>query len=111
MEWLETVGVFLVGILVRFGLPIGITALLVWWFRQLDQRWQSEAELQRARVEVKNPGCWEINRCAEESRARCRAYANPDKPCWQVFRGTDGHLQERCLGCDVFRKAPVPIPV
>lgn len=111
MEWLETVGVFLVGVLVRFGLPIGITALLVYWFRQLDQRWQAAAELERSRVPVKNPGCWDINNCPAELRAGCRAYANQDKPCWQVFRGTDGHLQEKCLGCKVFRRAPVPIPV
>jgi len=26
----------------------------------------------------------------------------------EVFRGADGRLQEACLDCDVFRKAPVP---
>jgi hypothetical protein len=43
-------------------------------------------------------------------QAECRAFANQDRPCWQVYRQADGHLQERCLGCQVFRRSPVPIP-
>jgi hypothetical protein len=26
-----------------------------------------------------------------------------------VFRNRDGRLQERCIGCDVFRHSPVPV--
>lgn len=109
MDSLETLGVLVLGIVVRFVLPIGITALLVWYFRRLDQRWQMEAKLAANRPMPKNPGCWKINKCSAEKRAKCRAYANPDKPCWQVYRTTDGLLQERCLGCDVFKKAPIPV--
>ena len=109
MDSLDTLMVLVLGILVRFAIPIGVTAVLVWLFRKLDQRWQAEAELTTERVLPKNPGCWKINKCSAEDRAKCRAYKNPDKPCWQVFRDSEGLLQERCLGCDVFRKAPIPV--
>ena len=109
MESLDTLLVLILGILVRFAIPIGVTALLVWLFRKLDQRWQAEAELTTEKALAKNPGCWEINNCPEEQRARCRAFANPNMACWHVFRDSDGLLQEQCLGCDVFRKAPVPV--
>lgn len=109
MDSLETLGVLVLGFVVRFVIPIGVTALLVWYFRKLDQRWQTEAKLASGQVMPKNPGCWKINKCSPEQRAKCRAYANPDKPCWQVYRTTDGLLQEKCLGCDVFKKAPIPV--
>jgi hypothetical protein len=32
-------------------------------------------------------------------------------PCWQVFRGKDGQLQERCLACEIFRRSPAPVSV
>lgn len=109
MDALETFGILILGILVRFMIPIGVTALLVWFFRKLDQQWQEEAKQASVQAMPKNPGCWKINKCSAEQRAKCLAYANPDKPCWQVYRGSDGLLQDKCLGCDVFKKAPVPV--
>jgi len=44
MDALETFGILILGILVRFMIPIGVTALLVWFFRKLDQQWQEEAK-------------------------------------------------------------------
>ena len=109
MDSLETLGILALGVFVRFVIPIGVTALLVWFFRNLDHHWQEEAEQASVPVMPKNPGCWKIHKCSAEDRAKCRAYANPDKPCWHVFRDSDGLLQEKCLGCDVFKKAPVPV--
>ena len=109
MDSLETLGVLILGVVVRFGIPVGLTVLLVWFFRKLDRQWQAEAELAVEQVLPKNPGCWKVNKCSKEDRSKCMAYANPDKPCWHVFRDSEGLLQDKCLGCMVFRKAPVPV--
>src|SRR5574341_878058 len=70
-------------ILLRLGLPLAATALMVWLLQQLDARWQAEAERQQRatpRVVARVP-CWEIRQCPPESRATCPAYAQPDLPC------------------------------
>lgn len=109
MDAYSAIITFMIGIIVRFALPIGGTILMILVLRRWDQRWQQEAQEAGMRVTAHNIGCWEINQCTEESKAECKAYAQPDSPCWQVFRDGSGRLQERCLGCEVFRKAPVPV--
>ena len=105
---------FLLGMVLRIGVPVGVTAFLVWWFHRLDAHWQNQAE-QEVRPSgqnlVANRGCWNIKNCSPESRKVCRAYAHPETPCWQVFRSGDGSLQEKCLKCIVFSEAPVPAAV
>jgi len=97
----------------RFGLPVILTTLVIWLFRRLDDRWQAEAQVfqQRgaARSLVPAIRCWVLNDCPEERRQNCVAYQNQDIPCWQNFRAIDGSLKEKCLGCGVFRGAPVPV--
>lgn len=99
--------------LLRFGLPILLTVLVIWFFRRLDARWQAEAQESKASVSLENLvpviKCWVLNDCPEERREQCKAYQNQDVPCWQNFRAVDGALKESCLGCGVFRGAPVPI--
>ena len=111
MDVLEAVGVTLVGLVVRFGIPIVITILVVRWLRRLDARWQLEANKTRPRmaIAVLQARCWEQRGCPPERRASCPAYARPDVQCWQVFRDADGRLQEACLDCDIFKKAPAPV--
>jgi len=101
----------IIGLLLRFGIPVGLTAALVWLLKRLDSRWQAEAESNTdlKRSPVVNPGCWKIRACPKSERARCKAYARPEEPCWQVFRVQDGRLADKCLLCQVFRQAPVPI--
>lgn len=115
MEWADSVVALGFGLLLRLGIPLLITVLLVRWLLRLDERWQTEAKAQRSNtvstVQARNIGCWEIKGCTGEQLAGCQAHKNPETPCWQVFRASDGRLQERCLGCDVFRKSPVPIPL
>jgi len=111
VDVLEAIGVTLIGLVVRFGIPIVLTILIVMWLRRLDARWQLEANRTRPRAAVAampQVRCWEQRGCPPERRASCPAYARPDVACWQVFRGADGRLHEACLNCDVFRKAPVP---
>jgi len=111
MDWLDTTVTLVVGTVIRLGIPIVITVFLVMWLRRLDESWSKEAEVNlAATVEIaKNIGCWEINECAIENRETCLAYAQPDTPCWQVYRSDDGQLNEKCLACQVFRSAPAVV--
>lgn len=109
MEFGDTFLALLAGALMRLAIPIGVTASFVYLLTRLDKRWQSEAAPLQETVAPKNTGCWEVNGCSEAARAHCSAYAHPETPCWQHFRKENGLLQERCLGCDVFKKAPVPV--
>ena len=110
MEGIEAILSIVIGFLVRFGFPILITILAVYVLRRLDNRWIAEAEEEGLiKVAAKNPGCWNAKNCSAEKRAKCPAFKNQDVPCWQLFREEDGRMQENCLGCDVFIKAPVPV--
>ena len=103
----------LLGILLRFVLPIALTLLVVWYFRRLDAKWQLEAQQQlRARLVLaaaNRTPCWEQRQCSVERRADCPAYQSSPLPCWQVFRDQEGRLREACMECDVFLSAPVPV--
>lgn len=109
---LTGIGVVLLGIVVRFGLPIAATLLVIWLFQKLDAKWQVEARQQlQARMALaaaNHVPCWEQHPCTPEQRAACPAYQSNQMPCWQVFRDADGRLREACMECDVFLAAPVP---
>jgi len=110
MEWLTTTLTVVLGLLLRIAVPIIVTVLIVYLLKRLDERWKREADIGIDQlVKPGNIGCWEINKCPAAKLAECKAYQNPDTPCWQVFRTKDGRLQERCIGCDVFRHSPVPV--
>jgi hypothetical protein len=97
----------ILGFILRIGIPVAVTFVVVFLLKRLDDRWQTEAEEgAKARVMPANPGCWEINHCPSKLRAQCKAYAHPETSCWQVFRTKQGLLQEKCLGCKVFEQAP-----
>ncbi len=106
-------GAVLLGVLVRFGLPIAATLLVIWFFRRLDAKWQIEAQAQLRRqmavAAASHTPCWEQRQCSPERREMCAAYQNNHMPCWQVYRDKDGRLRESCLECDVFLAAPVPV--
>ena len=104
---MDTVLMFVLGLLLRIGIPVAVTALVFFLLRRLDKRWQNEA-LAIPVISSQRP-CWEIKDCSEEKRKDCPASAHPNIPCWQVFRTKNGLLREDCLGCDVFRLAPTPV--
>jgi hypothetical protein len=106
---MDVVLTFLLGILLRLGVPIAITALVLALLHRLDKRWQKEA-LALPIVSAGKP-CWEIKGCSEEKKKNCPAAAQSKAPCWQVFRTRDGVMKEACLGCEVFRQAPVPVRI
>ena len=96
------------GFALRLAIPVAITAVAIYFLRRLDTRWQAEAEEQLLLPVVEKPKCWEVNGCTPEMRATCAGYQS-ELPCWQAFREENGYLKERCLGCDIFRKAPIPV--
>ncbi len=110
MEWPTTLSAILLLILLRVAVPIAVTIAFVALLKWLDERWKKEADLEGSPVvQIGNIGCWEINNCPATARQECKAYNNPDMPCWQALRDKNGRLQERCIGCDVFRHAPMPV--
>ncbi len=113
MDQLLDFAAILLGLLLRYGVPIGITALLAWLLTRLDARWQEQADrrqvpLSTLGAEVRQVRCWETTECPRETRENCPAYAEPSVPCWQVFRKRDGRMREDCFTCQVFVEAPVP---
>jgi hypothetical protein len=104
---MDTVLTLVLGLLLRIGIPVAVTALIFFLLRRLDERWQKEA-LAIPVISSQRP-CWEIKGCSDEKRKNCPASAQPNVPCWQIFRTKNGLLWEECLGCDVFRLAPTPV--
>ncbi len=103
---MDVVFTFLLGVLLRLGIPIGVTALVLVLLHRLDKHWQQEA-LALPVVPAGKP-CWDIKGCAEDKKKNCPVATQSGIPCWQFFRTRDGVMKEACLGCDVFRQAPVP---
>jgi hypothetical protein len=102
---MDTVLTIVLGLLLRIGIPVGVTALVFFLLRRLDDRWQKEAQV--IPVITNQRPCWEMKDCSDEKRKNCPASTQPNIPCWQVFRTKNG-LREECLGCEVFRLAPAP---
>jgi len=103
---------FLIGILLRIGIPVGVTAVLIRWLRSLDTQWQEQASREGAAMglrQVVNCGCWKTMNCSAEKRSQCPAYARQEIPCWQVSRSKNGALQEKCLDCRVLKEAAIPV--
>jgi len=113
MNELSVVLTLMAGLLLRFGIPVGITALLVYVLRRLDQKWQREVELgaQSEIVQVSlfdKIRCWATNECSQENHDTCPAYLESGRPCWQVHRDASGAMRDECLECPVFQGAPIP---
>jgi hypothetical protein len=103
---MDAVLTFVLGLLLRIGIPVGVTVLVFSLLRRLDNHWQKEA--QALPVITSLQPCWQVKGCSEEKRKNCPASIQPNIPCWQVFRTRNG-LRDGCLECEVFRLAPAPI--
>jgi len=110
MEWINSVLVVLAGLGLRLAIPIGITLLAVYVLHKVDVRWQEEAALLPAQVDVEKPRCWDINACPAEKVKDCPVPDSPE-PCWQLHRQPNGYLAEACINCQVFHQAPIPAPI
>ncbi len=75
---------FVVGVVIRFAIPIGLTLVAIWFFRKLDQRWKAEAEeltrMQMAMATAKRTPCWEQKQCSPEKMRQL--------PCVRAERST-----------------------
>lgn len=103
---------FVLGVLLRVGVPLALTLVAALWLRRLDRRWQRDAdEIRRAVGSKSGLGvirCWLLHDCAPERREACPAFLDQKIPCWQHFRDGQGRLAHRCLGCEVFRRWMAP---
>jgi hypothetical protein len=95
----------LVGLAVRLAIPLLITVLVVLVLARLDRHWKSEAGSTPAGV--LKPECWRTNHCSAAKQKDCPGFTSA-LPCWQVFRRSNGYLDQKCLGCPVLVGAPVP---
>jgi hypothetical protein len=105
METLLSFLYIMAGLLLRLAVPILGTVLLVFFLRQLDKRWQTEAELLPQRMG--KPECWKIQGYTSQQIENYEADKS-ELPCWQVYRLPNGYLHEECLSCHVFTEAPIP---
>lgn len=106
METLTTTLFVIAGLFIRLAIPLTLTGILIALLRQLDARWQAEAQLPR--LVPQKTECWKMKGCSPEQRATCAAAKSP-LPCWQAKRQSNGYLLEECLACEVFIKAPAPV--
>lgn len=106
METLTSILTIIAGLLLRFAIPFVGTLILVYLLRKLDAHWQAEAEL--TPVAIAKVECWKVKGCSEEQRKNCMG-ATSTLPCWQVHRKPNGYLQEKCISCEVFTNAPIPV--
>jgi len=115
MDELIAMLLVIAGLLLRIGIPIVVTAILVYALRRLDQKWQQEAE-QVTRSEIGQISifsqirCWATHNCPQENRDKCPAFLENNTPCWQVYRDGSGDLRQKCLDCPVFSNVPAGIP-
>lgn len=96
--------VVVLGFVMRLAVPLALTIVLALWLRRMDTQWQQEGARRQPPAAV--APCWEQRGCPPEQRGECAAFAQPDTPCWQVFRAAGGELKPACLTCAVFRDAP-----
>ncbi len=100
----------LLGLILRIGIPVVVTIMVISLLRRLDKRWQNEALAVPVVAPVGKP-CWEVKGCSETKKKNCVAATQPKVPCWQFFRTKNGVMKEDCLDCDVFRQAAVPVRI
>lgn len=92
----------LIGVIIRIGVPIGISVLVFILLKKFDIKWQKEANFIPVLSKIGKP-CWEVKGCTDEKRNSCPVSNQPKVPCWQTFRAKSGTLKDTCLECDVFR--------
>ena len=105
MEAIISLMAMLAGLLVRLAIPIAGTAILIYFLRKLDARWQIEAKT--SAVPVQKPECWKIKGCPPAQSKNCAAPSSL-LPCWQVYRQPNGPMRAECISCRIFVDAPIP---
>ncbi|MFN8412143.1 MAG: hypothetical protein U0Z26_07130 [Anaerolineales bacterium] len=104
---MNTTFVMLLGLFVRLFVPLSVTAVVVYFLRKLDIRWQAEAEKERKALVKDDQPCWKEQGLSVDEMAARSAQSN--QACWQTHRLSNGYLREACFDCEVFRSAPAPV--
>ena len=91
------------GLILRIGVPVGLTLLLGWFVHRLDARWQAEAkETKKTLIELKRlepvPPCWEYMNCPPSIRDNCPVYGQTEISCWEYFN-SNGAIRSSCQEC------------
>ena len=103
----------LLGILLRFAVPLAITFLVARFLRKLDRKWRDEAKLEKEQSRLvftnlfQQQPCWEYNRCSGIRKAECLVYNQKQTPCWEVYR-SNGTLKTACKTCKYRQQIMVP---
>jgi hypothetical protein len=113
-EFIITISMVL-GIIMRIGIPIGITFLLAHFLRRLDSKWRDEASQAQPGESISrdlwlNNPCWGDMDCVEEQRKQCAAYNQTEKPCWEVFR-ENGSMDSKCWECEYRKELLLPVRI
>jgi len=109
----------------RLGIPLLITIMLVRWLRYLDEKWQAEYEAEKLQESAKAqtavavdpapepavwpalaadgfPKCWDYKQCDPDKREQCPAYKISGIPCWLARRREEGAIPADCYQCGLF---------
>jgi len=103
------------GILVRIGIPVGLTAILAFFLKRLDSKWREEARQVQPGdgllrdIWLNNP-CWGETDCVEEQREKCAVFNQKKEPCWEVYR-ENGSMQSKCQECEYRKELLLPVRI
>jgi hypothetical protein len=97
------IGMYLVGLFLRFGIPLGLTIILAWILKNLDLQWLEEREREpiesRIEDEGQSQGCWVLQNFSHE----VSAINGHQDACWKVRMRIEGKLPDECLDCAYFK--------
>jgi len=98
------VSMYLVGLFLRFGVPLGITIMLAWLLKNIDLLWLEEANgergVRKTDLPSKNQGCWILHNLSLENPP-C---GDLQEACWKVRVKFEGVLPDQCLDCKYFKE-------
>ncbi|OGO16816.1 MAG: hypothetical protein A2Z14_07115 [Chloroflexi bacterium RBG_16_48_8] len=94
---------YLAGLFLRFGVPLGLTIILTWLLRNLDLHWLEQADDTRENETIEeaqlSEACWVVHNLSSDD-GRC---ADLQEPCWRVRLRFEGNLSNQCLDCQFFK--------
>jgi hypothetical protein len=93
---------YLVGLFLRFGVPLGLTIILAWLLKNIDLQWLKEAngekEVEKSDFPSIIQGCWILHNLSLEKSLS----GDPQEGCWKVRVKFEGDLPDQCLECNFF---------
>jgi hypothetical protein len=98
------VGMYLVGLFLRLGVPLGLTLFFAWLLKNIDLQWLEQSNGLSDRDETETPlrsqGCWILNNLANQGPVS----SGQGELCWKVRMRLEGNFPDECLDCEHFEK-------